>query len=444
MAIFLNKRLLRFVGLVAVCLGLVALMLPREGEQSAISSVIPSNFQFDSNKLWGSTSESSKADEKQRYDAEKEQAKTEDQKTGESEASPALPYTGDTDAEPKKDEASVWEFMKPSYEKKGQRPKACFVSLVRNEELDELLSSIGYVERKFNHQFHYPWVFMNEVEFTEDFKEKVTKAISGEPEFVLIPKEYWSYPEYIDLEKAAKEREEMVKDNVIYGFSEPYRHMCRFQSGFFWQQKAMDKYDWYWRVEPGIKIHCDVNYDIFQWMQDHDKAYGFTISIHEYGRTIATLWHTVRNWWWSHPQYIAKDNLLRFISDDDGESYNLCHFWSNFEIANLNLWRSPAYRSYFKTLDETGSFFYERWGDAPVHSIAASLMLPKDKIHYFSDVGYFHNPYNNCPLDKNVFKERKCECNQEDDFTFHSYACGVQYYNAQGLTKPVGWEKYNT
>ena len=75
-----------------------------------------------------------------------------------------------------------------------------------------------------------------------------------------------------------------------------------------------------------------------------------------------------------------------FISDDKGETYNLCHFWSNFEIANLNFWRGEAYRKYFDYLDQTGGFFYERWGDAPIHSIAAALFLPKDKIHYFDDV----------------------------------------------------------
>ena len=37
-----------------------------------------------------------------------------------------------------------------------------------------------------------------------------------------------------------------------------------------------------------------------------------------------------------NPQYLAENNFMDFISDDKGETYNLCHFWSNFEIANLN------------------------------------------------------------------------------------------------------------
>jgi hypothetical protein len=41
---------------------------------------------------------------------------------------------------------------------------------------------------------------------------------------------------------------------------------------------------------------------------------------------------------------------------------------SNFEIASLDLWRSPAYRSYFDFLDKSGGFFYERWGDGSFFS----------------------------------------------------------------------------
>jgi hypothetical protein len=26
------------------------------------------------------------------------------------------------------------------------------------------------------------------------------------------------------------------------------------------------------------------------------------------------------------------ENLMKFVTEDDGGSYNLCHFWSNFEV----------------------------------------------------------------------------------------------------------------
>jgi alpha 1,2-mannosyltransferase len=106
----------------------------------------------------------------------------------------------------------------------------------------------------------------------------------------------------------------MEQRNIIYGGSLPYRHMCRFQSGFFWQQPILDNYDWYWRVvttpyctllrswtafqrdfetdvkEPGTNHYCDIDYDVFEFMELNDYKYGFTMSLHEYRETIETLW----------------------------------------------------------------------------------------------------------------------------------------------------------
>jgi alpha 1,2-mannosyltransferase len=48
---------------------------------------------------------------------------------------------------------------------------------------------------------------------------------------------------------------------------------------------------------------------------------------------------------------------------------------------------------YFEYLDKAGGFYYERWGDAPVHSIAAALFARKDQIHFFQDIGYRHEPF---------------------------------------------------
>jgi hypothetical protein len=48
---------------------------------------------------------------------------------------------------------------------------------------------------------------------------------------------------------------------------------------------------------------------------------------------------------------------------------------------------------FFEHLDKAGGFYYERWGDAPVHSIGAALFAKKDQIHFFEDIGYRHEPF---------------------------------------------------
>ena len=68
---------------------------------------------------------------------------------------------------------------------------------------------------------------------------------------------------------------------------------------------------------------------------------------------------------------------MGFFSHDGGETYNRCHcksygllvaihrleyvcaVWSNFEIADMDFWRGPAYIAFFEYLDSTGGFYYE-------------------------------------------------------------------------------------
>lgn len=81
----------------------------------------------------------------------------------------------------------------------------------------------------------------------------------------------------------------------------------------------------------------------------------------------------------------------------DREEYNLCHFWSNFEIARVDLFRDPFYQGYFQHLDKSGGFYMERWGDAPVHSLGIAMMLDTKDVHYFRDIGYRHSVLLHCP-----------------------------------------------
>lgn len=50
----------------------------------------------------------------------------------------------------------------------------------------------------------------------------------------------------------------------------------------------------------------------------------------------------------------------------------------------------------FRFLDEDGGFYYERWGDAPVHSLAAAMLLKPEQVHHFSDFGYRHDKFQYC------------------------------------------------
>lgn len=328
-----------------------------------------------------------------------------------------------------------------------------FLVLCRNEEVYELLETIQSIQDRYNHKFHHDWVFLNDEQFSDQFIILVSSFIKkGKLSFGQVPGSQWLYPDFIDQELAAQKRKELAQKNVVYAESELYRHMCRYYLGFFQHHVLLQPYDYYWRVEPGVKFYCDIDYNVFDLMRAQGKVYGFVLSMFEYRDTIPLLWGTTQEYFEMKRKKnlneklvdnfdndfnidpksntnsgVSDSNLLEFVENSDG-TYNLCHFWLNFEVALLAFFRSKEYMDYFNHLDELGGFFYERWGDAPVHTLAIAHLLSPSEIWWFEDMGYFHLPYTHCPLGPK-YVEKKCACDQSMDFSFTDMSCTPHMLN---------------
>lgn len=283
---------------------------------------------------------------------------------------------------------------------------ATLLSLVRNQELEELLPSIEQVEATFNSKFHYPWTFINDVPFTAEFKKR-TKALlpHSQVNYEVIPEEHWQEPEWFNADLYNASAQYLKDEEVQFADMLSYHRMCRWNSGMFYKHPKLLEYRWYWRVEPKTNYFCQIDYDVFKFMEDNDKTYGFVINIYDSPASIETLWPVTLDFLSKNPQYVHKNAAVNWLRDSKNRpghnlkanGYSTCHFWSNFEIGDMDFWRSEAYEAYFEHLDKNGGFYYERWGDAPVHSVALGLFLDSDKIHWFKDIGYQHIPFFNCP-----------------------------------------------
>ena len=129
-------------------------------------------------------------------------------------------------------------------------------------------------------------------------------------------------------------------------------------------------------------------------MSRANKTYGFTIAVKELKETIPNLFRyasayrrnrnltskglwemfTIRpiedeNFWPENDlrykktlPHEEKPGTLPEIDDEsmEGEVYNRCHFWSNFEIARLDWFRSKEYEDFFEVMDRSGGFWMER------------------------------------------------------------------------------------
>ena len=272
------------------------------------------------------------------------------------------------------------------------RINACIVVLVRNQDLNRLLHAINRLESHFNHKHHYPYVLFNNEPFLANFRRSVRAATQSRVQFGLIPASQWSVPKWV-RQVALKRRLKSI------GFSLNYRHMCRFYSGFFFRHKLTSQYDYFMRIDDDSDFPCPIEHDPFETLISNNKTYGFALGASEGNFTIPTLWSHVLDWLNSssarHPP--AADNTVRFVSEDGGKTLapSMCTFYNNFEVAAFSVFRSQAYIDYFNYLDRKSGFFYERWGDAPVHTYYVNWMLDKSQVHMFRDVPYRHRPFGN-------------------------------------------------
>lgn len=223
---------------------------------------------------------------------------------------------------------------------------------------------------------------------------------------------------------------------------------------FFYDHPAILPYRWYWRVEPSISFTCAITYDPFVEMEKHDKKYGYTIALWEKGTTVPSLFRRISEYKErlqiaTTPLWTALINpaplpwpfrrVLTWFRNRDqyGDMWNMCHFWSNFEIADMTFFRSDAYRNLFRFLDEDGGFYYERWGDAPVHSLAAALLLEPQELHHFSDFGYVHANLQYCTHRATDDALRRGEFVPEKDRRGEEMGCNCQCSDKINILEPT-------
>jgi len=149
-----------------------------------------------------------------------------------------------------------------------------------------------------------------------------------------------------------------------------------------------------------IKLVLTMASDPFIHMERANKTYGFTIAVKELRETVPNIFRyasaykrvnniTSQGLWemfaepaggpedvslpTEDPKYkpalpeeiLSSEPGSAGVPDVDpeameGETYNMCHFWSNFEIARLDWFRSKEYNDLFNMMDRSGGFWMER------------------------------------------------------------------------------------
>ncbi|TFK35773.1 nucleotide-diphospho-sugar transferase [Crucibulum laeve] len=283
-----------------------------------------------------------------------------------------------------------------------RRPNGVIFILLAPSRITQALVALQNVEDRFNRRLKYPIVLFtaeDETEFiTEEVKSKVNWITEGRASFATTTKESWEVPPWMDQDRVRNSMETI-------GFSFGYRAMCRYYSGFFWTHPALASYDWLWRLDTDIQFHCDVPYDPIERLIEKHAVYGFVQVNYDATWVQPSLASNVSQFLYENQHIIPPDANQRFVwKGDDGaakamagaatsEDWTGACMYNNFEISHRSVWESNIYTKFFEHLDKAGGFFYERWGDSPIHSYGLAMSLRQDQVVQFKDLGYQHQAW---------------------------------------------------
>jgi hypothetical protein len=157
-----------------------------------------------------------------------------------------------------------------------------------------------------------------------------------------------------------------------------------------YEQPILFGLDYVWRLDDDSYLLDDVPYDVFRFMRERQLIYGYNhISWDEF-RCIHGLWPAVTTY--------VKNNSIATEFFKEWSAPRM--YYNNFEVSALSLWRSTSYQAYIEYIDSLGGFYYHRWGDAPVKTLAVSMFVPRNRTHQFSDISYTHQNFHHKPKRK--------------------------------------------
>src|SRR6218665_2187939 len=248
------------------------------------------------------------------------------------------------------------------------KPKAFIYFLIRFENLQRLITSLTLLDMYFNNKFQYPIVIFHEKESSYDaLRLKIRSSTNSTVYFQLV----------------SFEMPEFLPKNLTQRFCTwrlGYRHMCSFHAKLIYEQVIIRGFEFSWRLDDDSEILRPIHYDVFQFMRNNSFQYGYVMVVNEDPSCTVNLWESV--------EFYIRNTTTNTTFFEQLQKYSM--FYNNFEISRLSLWFSADYQNYIQYIDGLGGIYYNRWGDAPIKSLAVSMFVPWNQTYHFKDIGYRH------------------------------------------------------
>jgi hypothetical protein len=247
---------------------------------------------------------------------------------------------------------------------------AAIVYLLRttNSDIADIIKSINKMYIHFLIKYKYPIIILIEDDFKDEYIQKILNNIEYIDNIdIKFRNIKFEYSKNIDLNKIDNI---LITHNGKQKWPLGYRHMCRFWTGNFLDNKYISDFDLIWRMDSDAYINNDINHDVFKecFLSNIDYFYSnITDDEHE---VCLNLDNYCKNFF---------NNLYRW------NKYKM--FTTHVEIINIKNLKNSKYYDFYKYIDNSDGFYKYRWGDAPIRYIAyENGLLTCQKLN----ISYFH------------------------------------------------------
>jgi alpha 1,2-mannosyltransferase len=259
--------------------------------------------------------------------------------------------------------------------------KNCIIILLNNSEKD-----ISFFKRSFpflneNYLKHHR---CDVILFHEnDFPKSEIDLIKSYKNDIIFHELHFDLPSYSeDVLKQIPDFYPHPDFPQALGFPIGYRHMCRFFAGEVFKQEILKQYKYVWRLDTDSFIVDPIDYDVFNKMSQNNSIYGYINIQNDHIDMVKNLWETCEF-------YFSKLNKNYIF--ENKETHFRKVFYTNFEIFDMDWFRSEEYQNFYKYIDETAGIYKYRWGDHVLRYIALNSLTSKDNLLFFDDIKYFHS-----------------------------------------------------
>ena len=293
------------------------------------------------------------------------------------------------------------------------KPSCAIFILTQNNETRRiyLKTALYFLFKYFNKSYKHPVIIFHEGDFDERTQTDIINGVRDDcrscVSFRALDPDDFKVPHHIDKEKLERC---VATAPTPYWRNIGYRNMCR------WWVVHMPRYaagyDYVMRLDDDAFIE-EALPDLFNWMQDKGLVYASNM-IHtdcamcNYGmkaffsnmvrdsveldadkaKKLATIESMFEDQMLpSRSVKISPFRTLLSITQDPipeiGEHIKVempTKFNNNFFITKSSFWQREDVQAAIKAIDENGSIYYFRWGDAPLHTILIKLFAQPSEI----------------------------------------------------------------